>query len=48
MVVKNIISEQIEECLTYISDINNYIVPPKLKNNAGILGAIALAKSKFD
>ncbi len=32
----------------YISDINNYIVPPKLKNNAGILGAIALAKSKFD
>ena len=32
----------------YISDIDNYIVPPMLKNNAGISGAIALAKSKFD
>jgi len=29
----------------YLSDLTNYIVPPALKNNAGVLGAIALASS---
>lgn len=27
----------------YLSDLSNYVVPPALKNNAGVLGAIALA-----
>lgn len=48
MVVKNIISEQIEECITYISDINNLLSFDTIKNikNSGFVYCIYIVNEK--
>ncbi|WP_336733853.1 MULTISPECIES: hypothetical protein [Chryseobacterium] len=48
MVVKNIISEQIEECITYISDINNLLTFDTITNikNSGFVYCIYIVNEK--
>lgn len=44
--VKKLINGYVQH--DYLEKIDEYIVPAQLKNNAGVLGAIALARTHFD